>query len=82
MPKSLNIYIDIRKKFHHRCLTMSYPLDTRRKLNVHKTFRRRPFLYPLKMSENLWFSDVFGGYTNERLLNISSRLNLRIVSRG
>ena len=26
-----------------------------------------PFLYPLKTSENLWFSDVFRGYTNETL---------------
>ena len=23
-----------------------------------------PFLYPLKTSENLWFSDVFKGYKN------------------
>ena len=25
------------------------------------------FLYPLKMSENLWFSDVFRGYKNVTL---------------
>ena len=24
-----------------------------------------PFLYPLKTSENLWFSDIFKGYRNE-----------------
>ena len=27
-----------------------------------------PFLYPLKTSENLWFSDVFRGYKNVTLL--------------
>ena len=26
-----------------------------------------PFLYPLKMLENLWFSDIFTGYRNGTL---------------
>ena len=33
------------------------------------------FLYPLKMSENLWFSDVFRGYRNMTL----DKNGLRIV---
>ena len=44
-------------------------LHTRRHLSVIKVIKVivasycfNPFLYPLKTSENLWFSDVFKGY--------------------
>ena len=30
------------REFHYRVLNESFPVDTGRKLNVHKTFRRRP----------------------------------------
>ena len=39
------------------CVVLSYS-------NIMKT---SPFLYPLKTSENLWFSDLFRGYRNEEL---------------
>ena len=35
------------------------------------------FLFPLKTSENVWFSDVFRGYRNETLGENRLRLTLK-----
>ena len=60
--------------FVEQTISPTQLLDTSRKLNIYKTFRRcaglllNPFqenalfLCPLKTSENLWSSDVFRRY--------------------
>ena len=35
---------------------------------INPFYANVPFLYPLKTSENLWFSDVFRGYRNGTLV--------------
>ena len=40
-----------------------------------------PFLYHLKMSENLWFSDVFRGYRNGKLGQIELIFALQKTSK-
>ena len=67
---------------------MLIPMDTGRKLNVHKTFRSRPehalntsYLFSLCPERKLNVYEAFGTRPG-RLLNVLCTFNLRFVSRG
>ena len=50
-----------RNSYSEFSLGMMYDEKYRLKVNINPFFTSVPFLYPLKTSENLWFSDVFRG---------------------
>ena len=47
---------------------LKYNFKINKKITISLFHVCVPFLYPLKTSENLWFSDVFRGYKNVTLL--------------
>ena len=74
-----NIYI----KTFISALEKSYSQISETSINFLKSFQANvPFLYPLKTSENLWFSDVCRGYRNGTLASNGSNFHLRIVSKN
>ena len=51
--------------------TPSHPLDTERKLNVHKTFRRRPgrlmYVHFTSCVQGGWYIDIFVNCMYDRI---------------
>ena len=62
----MNFVKFLRTPFFYRALLMAASVNEK-KFSLDLFYATGLFLYPLKTSENFWFSDVFRGYRKRSL---------------